>query len=94
MDKPESNLFLVRQKYQLIVDWFRRNGGKEKNGTPKIHEVPAGLPTPETATVAQIRLIAGLLNDDVLAKYAKELASNGMQLGKIADEILQLLDEN
>jgi len=92
MDNTESNLILVRQKYQLIVDWFSRNGGREKNGSPKIPEVTDPLPAAATAKVEQIRLIAGLLKDDVLVKYAKEKASNGVALGKLAEDILQLLD--
>jgi hypothetical protein len=92
MDNTESNLIPVRQKYQLIVDWFSRNGGREKNGSPKIPEVTAPLPPAATAKPEQIRLVAGLLKDDVLVKYAKEKASNGVALGKLAEEVLQLLD--
>ena len=92
MDNTESYLIPVRQKYQLIVDWFSRNSGREKNGSPKIPEVTAPLPAAATAKVEQIRLVAGLLKDDVLVKYAKEKASNGVALGKLAEEVLQLLD--
>jgi hypothetical protein len=91
MDNQETAMFRIRQQYELIVDWFRLNGGKDKNGAPKHPEVPAGLPLPETATIAQIQLIAELLQNGVLEKYKTALASNGVTLGMIADEIRSML---
>lgn len=91
MDNQETTIFRIRQQYELIVEWFRINGGKDRNGFPRHPEVPAGLPSPEMATIPQIQLITGLLKDGVLEKYNAEPASNGVRLGQIADEILGML---
>jgi hypothetical protein len=91
MNNQETTMFRVRHRYELIVEWFRLNGGKDKNGAQKHPEVPAGLPSPEKATIAQIQLITELLKNGVLEKYNSERASNGELLGQIADEILGML---
>ncbi|MBO9631845.1 MAG: hypothetical protein J7578_01920 [Chitinophagaceae bacterium] len=91
MHNQETNLFRIRQQYELIVEWFRLHGGKDKNGASMHPEVPAGLPSPEKATIPQIQLIAELLKDGVLDKYNTEYASNGLALEQIAEDILALL---
>jgi hypothetical protein len=91
MDNQETLPFRVRQQYALIAEWFKLNGGREKNGYPKHPEVPAGLPSAESATLAQIQLIAELFNDGILEKYKTGRASNGVMLGLIAEELRSML---
>ena len=91
MDHQETLPYRVRQQYALISEWFKLNGGRDKNGHPKHPEVPAGLPPAETATLAQIQLIAELFNDGILEKYKTGPASNGVMLGLIAEEIRAML---
>lgn len=91
MDNLETLPFRVRQQYALIAEWFKLNGGRDKSGDPKHPEAPAGLPPAETATWAQIQLIAELFKDGILEKYKTGRASNGVMLGMIAEEIRSML---